>query len=360
MTTFELTLVLTHACDMACTYCSAGPKDSRRMEESLGRRSIARALAGLDTGDTLSLGFFGGEPLLEWATAKRLLAHARELAGERGIAVQPHVTTNGTHLDDAVADELIALGFDVAVSFDGLPEVHDAERRFVGGKATSSRVLDAIDRLVARGAPPRVVSVVRPSNVERLAAGARFLVARGVTALHPSLDYAAPWRHADVATLAAAVSALGALYAERFPSVSIAWFESKLAVLGGYLDAPLACEFGRGEIAVAPSGRTYPCGRLVTDDRPGKWVLGHVDDGAGPFAASQASCVPRASSACGGCAVRFACSNSCACANIARTGSPDQPDGIICALEQASLDATRDVLTALAERAPRREGVAVA
>lgn len=340
--TFTLTLVLTHACDLACTYCSAGPKDARRLDEALGRRAIERAVSSMGPGDTLALGFFGGEPLLEWPLARRLLAFARERASVRAA-----LTSNGTRVDERVARELVEDDVDISLSIDGLPEVHDQERRTAGGRGSWAATRAAFERLAALGRTPNVISVVRPANVDKLVAGTRFLVEGGARVLHPSLDFHASWSGRDVERLQAAVSDLGDLYAARFPEVSISWIESKVALLGGLLPEKVSCGFGRGEVALAPSGRLYPCERLVQDDRPGPFAIGHVLDSDGPFAPHPSSCASTDPS-CGGCAARFACSNACACANLARTGRADRPDGLVCALEQASLRAARAALEKIA------------
>jgi uncharacterized protein len=337
---FELTLVLTHACDLACAYCSAGPKDARRLDEALGRRAIERAVACLAPRGTLELGFFGGEPLLEWPLARRLLAFARERAPRVACAL----TTNGTRVDERVARELVAEGIEVSLSIDGLPEVHDLERKTAGGRGSWAAARAAFERLAALGARPDVISVVRPGNVDRLVDGARFLVAGGARSLNPSLDFHARWTAPDVARLEAAVLGLGALWQEHAGDVSISWIDTKVALLTGLLGEKKICGFGRGEVAVAPSGRLYPCERLVQDDRSSRFVIGHVDDGDGPFTPNPGSSVP---SSCGGCAALAHCANACACANVARTGFPDRPDGLVCALEQASFIAARSALEAL-------------
>ncbi|MBM4398573.1 MAG: radical SAM protein, partial [Deltaproteobacteria bacterium] len=60
----NLTLSLTHACNLACTYCYGGAKRHAVMSWDVVRRAVdigAAAARG-----TLTVGFFGGEPLLAW------------------------------------------------------------------------------------------------------------------------------------------------------------------------------------------------------------------------------------------------------------------------------------------------------
>jgi len=62
---FGLVLMLTHACNLRCSYCYTGEKPPRSMEAHVGTRAIDRALASMEEGGTLELSLFGGEPVLE-------------------------------------------------------------------------------------------------------------------------------------------------------------------------------------------------------------------------------------------------------------------------------------------------------
>ncbi|MCO5166559.1 MAG: radical SAM protein [Planctomycetes bacterium] len=331
----RLSLVLTHQCDLACSYCYTGRKVDRAMPLATGRRAIDRAVAGLTPGEPLELSLFGGEPLLEWPLARALLHHAHARAARAGAPLLPVLTTNGTRLDAEVLGEALDLGVRLAVSMDGLPEVHDAARPRRGGRPSSAAALAAIDLLVARRAPFAVVSVVRPASLDRLVEGARALVARGVAHLAPTLDMSAPWREDDLPRLRAAVRELRDLQATR-PGLHVDWLDAKAwSLLHGRPAG--ACGVGQGEVAVAPSGRLYPCERLVGEDPPGDpLAFGRVDDGDGPFPALSRPAPGEAT--CDGCATRPHCQHGCACANLARTGALDRPDGLVCALERACLD----------------------
>lgn len=350
-----LVLVLTHRCDLACTYCYAGPKDDRVMPEAVGRRAVERALLAVHDRGTLRLGLFGGEPLLAWARGRTFVAHARALAAARGVRVEVSLTTNGTHLDERALDDLLAHEVAISVSMDGLPEVHDAGRPLRGGRPSSGAALAAIDRLVTRGVPFQVVSVVRPDSVARVADGARLLADRGVRAIVHSFDLSAPWGPADAPRVQQAVRELRDLWVERFAELRLALLEGKASLLLSPSLPKPTCGVGEGEVAVAPSGRLYPCERLVQDDAPGPFAAGHVDDDDGPLRLARSfSARPGPGTPCAPCTTAPVCANACACANLARTGAPDRPDGLICTLEQAALREARLGLELVGRRrAPR-------
>jgi radical SAM protein with 4Fe4S-binding SPASM domain len=95
------------------------------------------------------------------------------------------------------------------------------------------------------------------------------------------------------------------------------------------------CSAGHQELAVAPSGNLYPCARMVNEDRDHKLVIGHLDTGVLPARVAGLLRGP-ADPACDECAERWRCGASCACANLAETGTTHVPGGVQCWYEQAS------------------------
>ena len=56
----ELTLVITHACNLGCAYCYAGRKHGKRMPVETGEKALAWAFAQLAEGAKIQVGYFGG------------------------------------------------------------------------------------------------------------------------------------------------------------------------------------------------------------------------------------------------------------------------------------------------------------
>src|SRR5579872_1480055 len=194
---FSLVLVVNHACNLRCRYCYTGARFSRAMPEQIGLRAIERAVASTRSGGTLELGFFGGEPLLEPDLIARFLQHARKAADAAALHLQISMTTNGT-LASGKAWEILTLpDLDLAVSHDGLPEVHDRHRLSADGRGTSATVEATMRKLMAAEKFFRVVTVVRPDSVQMLPEGIEYLRALGVRAVEPSLDLWTQWSSED-------------------------------------------------------------------------------------------------------------------------------------------------------------------
>ncbi len=359
---YRLALTLTHACPLRCGYCYAGRAQAIAMPVEIARAAVERGVASVASGGRLDLVLLGGEPLVALDVAREAVAHARRSAGDR-IDVVVHLTTSGAvplrgPVLRFLRDEEVQLG----LSIDGLPEVHDAQRPRADGGGSSTGALAALDAALEAGLSLRIVSVVRPETVDRLVEGLRFLADRGARAFDPSIDWSAPWDAPSARDLIGAVTDAGTLFADRFPELQIGWIDTPLALRQGAISAEaLACGYGRGEMAVAPSGRLYPCERLVGEDRPGREArrsIGRLDDADGPFGAP-ADAGPRRPAGddhgCSSCSLLDGCSRSCACANLARTGDADEPDGLICAFEEARLRAAAAVAIRL-----RRQSAATA
>jgi len=349
---FGLTLTVTHACNLRCSYCYAGEKFHRTMSERVGRKAIDRALASLLPGGTLELGFFGGEPLLEARLVGRLIDHTRARSRSERKSAVLNVTTNGTVVKDAawsiMSDPEVAL----AISCDGRPDVHDRHRIRCDGAGSSGRVVSTIRRLVADGKPFSVIMVVRPDTVHVLPESMTFLFDLGVSRLEPSLDIWATWTARDIARLEHAVERCADVWRDGLPDCGIGWFDEKAAELAELPAPPTArCGFGRGEIAVAPSGRLYPCERLIgadAADNPMALPVG-IDEGADFL--FETVTAERSGEACDACAMRSSCNTLCRCSNYVRTGRVDRPDRLLCAWNQACLTQTARVLNELTPHA---------
>ena len=74
------------------------------------------------------MGFFGGEPLLNWDLIQQVTAYVADLAAKRGVGKSLHITTNAILLDDERIKFLDDNGFSLIVSLDGPEELHNQMR----------------------------------------------------------------------------------------------------------------------------------------------------------------------------------------------------------------------------------------
>ncbi len=151
---FTILISPTMACNLQCTGCYSG-KYVR--EKGLPTEVIDRILAEAREMGSLFIVLSGGEPMTRRADLFPLI--------EKYNDMYFMFYTNGTLIDDSVADELYRLGNAGAViSLEGFAEATDARR----GEGVFQRAMDAMDRLKSRGVPVGSSLTVTSKNVEQI------------------------------------------------------------------------------------------------------------------------------------------------------------------------------------------------
>lgn len=342
----HVTLVLTHECNLACTYCYAGEKFRKDMDWDTAVRAIELAFASpvrrypwQDEDPPVDVGFFGGEPLICWDMFERACEYAKSRAAELGRRVRLAVTTNGTLITPERAARMKELGVEVTLSLDGTREAHEATRPQRGGRSSFDDVLRGARHLLDAGGGLDVIAVVAPQNVRQLGESVRFLTALGARQLILNPCFEEAWSDDDLAAWERGMRGAAETYADCMRSgrpVAMPTFDNKLlAAAKGGLASCDSCGSGEREVAVAPSGNLYPCARMVGEDRDSARVIGTLDRGIERSIVDQIARGP-ADPACETCAEKWRCGASCACANLAETGTTNVPGGTQCWYEQAS------------------------
>lgn len=349
---FGLTLVVNHACNLRCSYCYTGAKFNRPMPDAVGDRAIERAITSVEAGGELELGFFGGEPMLEADRIERWIGRARERCRAAGRGLTFGLTTNGTLSGEIAWRVMTDPGMELAISCDGRPETHDRHRVFPDGRGSSTHVMETMRRLRIAGKPFRTVLVVRPDTVTGLPEHLSWLRDIGVEMVDLSLDLWTDWGAQDLENLRQAIRDSIRDWRGRCHGFGVNWFNEKLGRLAGarVSKETARCGFGAGEIAVAPSGRLYPCERLVGDDTANSPVRLPGTALEGSDFLSIRTFPGRSEAACSGCAIESECSTTCRCSNYVRTGDVSRPDGLLCFLDRTLF---RETLAALADGLPR-------
>jgi len=127
-------------CNFRCTYCyEEFAKNAMNPDVVEGVIALVRRRA--PTLRILSLGWFGGEPLLAFNIVEDVATRLREICAANGVAFSSEMTTNGYLLDAERARRCIAAGITrYQITLDGPPESHNQTRRLVGGGGTFERI----------------------------------------------------------------------------------------------------------------------------------------------------------------------------------------------------------------------------
>lgn len=353
----ELCLVVDHACNMRCRYCYTGEKRPAAMSYDVMRSAVDWALRQ-STG-WLSITLFGGEPLLypnilqtaERAVVEGLAAH------DVSTKLRWLLDTNATLLTDASLGWLASHKPSQAfVSLDGTHEAHDRHRVDAQGQGTHRRVVEGIRRLQEHGIPFASVAVVNPDTAHLLAQSLEFLLTFGAEQVQFQVNLRAEWSDSSLRAFAGHARDAAHVWAENFRqgrATLVEPFHSKvLSHLFGELHLPSRCKIATREVAVAPSGRIYPCAEMVGEDQRDVLVIGHVSSGLDIARVQQLrSLVQQVNETCRECALTARCLNGCGCRQLACAGSFGHITASLCETESAWIDAADEVAEALvAER----------
>lgn len=335
----ELTLVLTHACNLGCPYCYMGQKFGRRMPSEIGNKSLAWAFDQLHAGGEIQVGYFGGEPLMAWDLLQYFHLRAQELAEAKHVKLTGACTTNATLLTEERMNWMVEHGVVVAVSLDGTKAAHDLTRPFVGGRSSHADVLRGLHIALKRAPLTEVICVVDPANVQYMAESAKFILDQGVRVLSLSMNYSAEWDESAMALYESELEKVGDEFERRFRNgedIYIAAIDGKIV---GRLKKGLKecdrCAFGVGEVAVAPSGNLYPCERLVGEDNDTRFQIGHIDSGIDkPKISAINHRRTTLDPTCAACEIKDRCMNTCGCSNAFSSGDEAVPGAALCMAEQ--------------------------
>lgn len=302
--------------------------------------------------DQLEIGFFGGEPLLEFDLIQEITSLIESQPAFTRTRVGLTLVTNGTIFSDRIAAFLREHDIRLCLSCDGPPTVHDAFRKSPAGEPSSDRVVRTIRAGLETLPYVLVNSVYRPETVDSLSETVEFLAGLGLRQLYLNPDFGAPWGSADLARLEAAYERVAdryiRFYREGDPHF-ISLIDNKIAVLlrGGY--HPLErCGMGRREMAFTPDRRIYPCERLIGGDGEEDHSIGTLDTGLDlARMLCRKGSEPSLNTVCLSCGLRDLCMNWCGCSNFFMTGRYDRVGAFLCASEKAAIKAAFRAFTNL-------------
>jgi uncharacterized protein len=178
----SVTLFLTTACNLRCSYCyaSAGNRRPRSMSLSTAQRGIdfAAQNAAATPCRTLGVSYHGGgEPTVNWLVLSGSADYARSRARELGLTLQITLTTNGI-LSEEQRAWVRANVTSLTISCDGLPAIHDRHRIDAKGRPSSARVFETLSYLDKSGGRYGIRATVTADAFELLPDSVDFLTSQ--------------------------------------------------------------------------------------------------------------------------------------------------------------------------------------
>ncbi len=338
---------LTHKCQLRCSYCYAGDKFSKSISYETIDATVEFILSKVNS--SFGLGFFGGEPLMEWEKLKYATTKLEEHASKRGIEFTKTVTTNGVELTAKKIDWLIEHNFFVVVSLDGNANMHNTHRVYGDNSESFSEITQNI-ALVQRYFNPSKIStntVVTPQNVAFLSESIKFLHDKmNIEKIRVSIDYFSNWEDIDIVELEfkkLKEYVLKCYRDNRDIFINIVDEKIEAHIQSGCI----GCSFGEYKIGIAPSGTLYPCERLIGEDT-GELAIGNVFSGFNSQAlANTIASRGNKNVECKDCEFESRCANSCGCTNFYLTGDIAKTNGVLCYFQKLIINTADEIASRL-------------
>lgn len=146
----KITLQLTQQCNFRCKYCiysedknlNQRSHSSKRMTWELAKNAVDFFWEHSVDSPKVDIGFYGGEPLLEFELLQKVTEYAELRFKGRPLTFT--TTINGSLLTDKIVEYFINHNIGAMVSLDGPKEIHDMNRVFINGSGTFDTVMTNI------------------------------------------------------------------------------------------------------------------------------------------------------------------------------------------------------------------------
>ena len=150
----QIVLQVTQNCNLRCSYCAYSGSyfnrahTNKRMRVETALRAVDFFLARSSGVEEVTIGFYGGEPVLEFDLIKQVVEHVEKHYPAR--KVRYNFTTNLTLFTDEVIDYVLEKNIQIMISIDGPQPVQDKYRTFVNGKGSFATVMANARRIRER------------------------------------------------------------------------------------------------------------------------------------------------------------------------------------------------------------------
>ena len=339
----KVALILTHDCNLRCTYCYVGDKYNRHMSLETAMEAVRFAQANSRCG--VDFNFFGGEPLLEKAVLFGTIDYARAWWKEHACpqSLRFYTTTNGLLADQGFLERAKAVDLRITLSLDGHGRGHDLTRTMPDGSGSFAQLAERFPDILRHYPDIQVLTTQTPRNVATLAEGIEKLSYCGFRHFALGPNYEEPWPEEAISELASQLKKLAGFYESCYESgnfISIHNFDAKIAShtrTNGEVCS--CCDKNDGEIAIAPSGRLYPCLRFVKQDTDHALVIGSIQEGIDHQKRAKLMLEStRECQECQECGFSGRCFHFCGAVNYKTSGSFGRPPDMLCRFEQLCIE----------------------
>lgn len=147
----QMVLQVTQNCNLRCSYCAYSGSyynrkhNNKRMDEQTALRAVDFIMSHSSDVEEITIGFYGGEPFLEYELIKKVVRYVKEVYPEKKVRF--NLTTNMTLVSDEIIDYITKNNIEIMISIDGPESVQDKYRVFASGQGSYAKVAKNVGKL---------------------------------------------------------------------------------------------------------------------------------------------------------------------------------------------------------------------
>ena len=282
-------LNMTHDCNLRCEYCfaSQGTYNGEKafLSFETGKKAFDFLVKSSGKRRNLEVDFFGGEPLMNFETIKKLVDYGRSLEKDNNKHFRFTITTNGVLLDEDKINYINENMDNVVLSIDGRKETNDRMRKTINEKGSYDAIINNFKNFVSkRGSRDYFARGTYTSynldfseDVKHMREAGFDKISVEPVVASPEEKYALKEEHIDI--LKREYEKLAEYFIESYNTdKKFQFFHFNIELDGGpcIYKRSIGCGAGTEYVAVTPSGELYPCHQFVGQE---EFIIGNVDDG---------------------------------------------------------------------------------
>jgi His-Xaa-Ser system radical SAM maturase HxsB len=145
-------VIPTLRCNHRCIYCHASAETDKAEGVDMDEQTAEKVVDFIFQSPAKAIGieFQGGEPLLNFPIVERTIKYAEKANKKHKKNLRFAIVTNLTEMTDEKLDFLMTHNVGICTSLDGPKEVHDSNRKSLGGGSSYDEVVPWIRKIVKR------------------------------------------------------------------------------------------------------------------------------------------------------------------------------------------------------------------
>jgi uncharacterized protein len=294
-----ITMVVTKACNFACTYCYQHGKNQESMNSGTAKEIVDFILSDrvnnyidVDKSPCVILEFIGGEPLLEIDLIEEFMDYfvykSMELNHRWATEYTISMSSNGSlYLTPKVQSFIKKYNgrCNIAITIDGTKELHDACRVYRDGRGTYDDVRKGIEDYFRNGGSRSTKMTIAPENLKYLCDASLHLFDIGYEYLYCNVVFENVWNTELSKELYSQLKKLADIMIDKelYKNHYQAMFTEDIGTPLPETDNTNWCGGDGSMLAFDTQGNCYPCLRYIDYclSVPGRkpFTIGNIEDG---------------------------------------------------------------------------------